>query len=213
MSEQPPDRIWSGIDIFKLVAGTLAAVSAAIVGSFLGVAGTLVGAAVASLIGTVGTEVYARSLNRGYSRLRHTYAGGPVARDPAPDTAPATTTGALYPGRGPRWKRIALATAAVFVLAMSAVSAVELLAGRSFSSLFGNDSGGGTTISSVGRKAAPEPKPARTPAPTVTTPSASPSATTAAPTTGPSAQQPAPTTSPTAQPTTGAPAPAPTPTP
>ena len=38
MSEQASDRIWSGIDIPKTIAGTLAAVSAAVVGSFLGVA-------------------------------------------------------------------------------------------------------------------------------------------------------------------------------
>jgi hypothetical protein len=207
MTEQRPDRTWAGIDIVKLVAGTLAAVSAAVVGSFLGVAGTLVGAAVASLIGTLGTELYARSLNRGYTRLRHTYAGPAIAPEPAPDPTP-TTAGTVYPHGRPHWKRVALVAAVVFVLAMGAVSAVELLAGRSVSSMFGNPSGGGTTISSVGRKAAPTPTP--TPSPTPTTPSAAPSAPTSAPPGGPS-ERPAPSTPATTNPTTGPPTPLRTP--
>ena len=209
MTEQRPDRIWAGIDIVKLVAGTLAAVSAAVVGSFLGVAGTLVGAAVASLIGTLGTELYARSLNRGYTRLRHTDAGPAVPPEPAPDPTP-TTTGTVYARRRPPWKRVALVAAAVFVLAIGAVSAVELVAGRSISSMFGNASGGGTTISSVGRKAAPTPKPTHTPSPAATTPSAGPSAATSAPPAGPS-QRPAPSTPGTTKPTAGPPTPSRTP--
>ena len=69
MSEHAPDRFWSGIEISKVIAGTLAAVTAAVVGSFLGVAGTLAGAAVASVVGSVGTEIYQRSLHRGARRL------------------------------------------------------------------------------------------------------------------------------------------------
>ena len=44
MTAQAPDRIWSGIDIVKTLAGALAAVCAAWIGSFLGVAGTVAGA-------------------------------------------------------------------------------------------------------------------------------------------------------------------------
>src|SRR3954452_4667188 len=69
MTEREPERIFSGIDIPKTLAGALAAVCAAVVGSYLGVAGTLVGAAVASVVGTVGTEVYHRSSRRGQARL------------------------------------------------------------------------------------------------------------------------------------------------
>src|SRR3954451_13722048 len=69
MTEQAPDRIWSGIDIPKTIAAALAAVCAAVVGSFLGVAGTLIGAAVASVIGSVGTEIYDRSLKRAQKKL------------------------------------------------------------------------------------------------------------------------------------------------
>src|SRR3954468_4724975 len=70
MSEQAPDRLWSGIDIPKTIAAALAAVCAAVVGSYLGVAGTLIGAAVASVVGSVGTEVYDRSLKKGRKKLQ-----------------------------------------------------------------------------------------------------------------------------------------------
>jgi hypothetical protein len=195
MTADEAERIWSGIDVSKVIAGTLAAVTAAVCASVLGVAGTLIGAGVASLVGTVGQELYAKSLTRGYRRLRDTRTGAPQSasaashsasaatpgtvsgsasvKDPAAGSRPTSVTGlrstaarAEAPagsthlrtaartaevqkvGR-PRWQRIALATLAAFVLAMIAVSAVELLGGRSLASMFGNDSAGRTTISSV----------------------------------------------------------------
>src|ERR1041384_7704361 len=79
MSVQAEGRFWSGIDIPKTIAGTLAAVSAAVVGSFLGVAGTLIGAAVASVIGSVGTELYTRFINRGSKKIVSTFVTAPAA--------------------------------------------------------------------------------------------------------------------------------------
>jgi hypothetical protein len=189
MTAEPTERIWSGIDVAKVIAGTLAAVTAAVCASVLGVAGTLIGAGVASLVGTIGQELYAKSLTRGYRRLRDTRTGavphsasaatpGTVstsasAKDTTAGSRPTSASGlrstaaraevpagsthlrtAARPTGGqqirrPRWQRIALATLAAFVLAMIAVSAVELLSGRSLASMFGNESAGGTTISSV----------------------------------------------------------------
>ena len=54
----------SGLSIPQIVSGALAAATAAILGSFLGVAGTIGGAAVASIISTVGASLYQRSLER-----------------------------------------------------------------------------------------------------------------------------------------------------
>ncbi|GGK80772.1 hypothetical protein [Mangrovihabitans endophyticus] len=70
MTEKSPDRIWSGIDITKTVGGALAAVCAAFAGSYLGVAGTVIGAALFSIVGSVGTEIYSRSLRKGTRKLR-----------------------------------------------------------------------------------------------------------------------------------------------
>jgi hypothetical protein len=54
----------SGLSIPQIVSGALAAATAAILGSFMGVAGTIGGAAVASIISTVGSSLYQRSLER-----------------------------------------------------------------------------------------------------------------------------------------------------
>src|SRR3954452_8355878 len=95
MTEYQPDRIWSGIDIPKTVAGVLAALSAAVVGSYLGVAGTLAGAAVARVIGSIGTEVYARSIHKGRQKLQGTFTAAPAAIGTPPVAAAAATTMAL----------------------------------------------------------------------------------------------------------------------
>nr|WP_033294484.1 hypothetical protein [Amycolatopsis jejuensis] len=60
--EEPEEK--KGLRMTSVVAAALAAVTAALLGSTLGVAGTVVGAGVASVITTVGGEVYLRSLHR-----------------------------------------------------------------------------------------------------------------------------------------------------
>jgi hypothetical protein len=164
MTEHAPDRIWSGIEISKVAAGTLAAVSAAVIGSFLGVAGTLIGAAVASVIGTVGTEVYQRSINKGAKKLQTlapTFVKAPAAVG-TPQVAAATEEDAPSHTVAPdevtqkraeeqsgsklRWKPILLGAVVVFVIAMGAIFAVEAIAGRSLASISGNDSSGRSTI-------------------------------------------------------------------
>jgi len=219
MTEHAPDRIWSGIDITKTLAAALAAVCAAVVGSGLGVAGTLVGAALASIVGSIGTEVYQRSINRGTKKLQTlapTFIKAPAAvgtpaveaaseEDSPSHTVPAESspdqdaTPAGPSTRRLRWGRIALAAGVLFVLAMGSLTVVELLAGKSVASMVGNDSSGRTTVSSVtggSSKQEDTPAPATSVAPSedTTTP-------TDAPTTGPTE---APTTTqPTTEPTTG----------
>ena len=157
MTEQAPDRIWSGIDIPQTLAGALAAVCAAVAGSFLGVAGTLTGAAIASIVGSVGTEVYARSINKGTRKLRTlapTFIKAPAAVGTPPveaaseEDSPSHTT----PPRPPvqvRWGRVATAAAVLFLLAMASLTVVELMAGQSMASILGHTTTGSTTFSSV----------------------------------------------------------------
>lgn len=220
MSEQAAERIWSGIDIGKTLAGALAAVCAAVIGSFLGVAGTLIGAALASIIATVGTEIYHRSFKHGAKKLRTiapTFVTAPAAvgtpevaaasEDDNPSETvpePERTT-----GRTIRWKRIALVAAGIFVLAMGTLTAVELMAGKSVASMVGNGSSGTTTVGSVtggsgGQDNAPAPQPSTdapaTPAEEGSAPAGTPTTDPAdAPTTGT-------TTEPTEAPATEAPA-------
>ncbi|HEY2221888.1 hypothetical protein [Actinomycetospora sp.] len=54
----------SGLTVPQIVASALAAATAAILGSFLGVVGTIGGAAVASIISTIGGALYQRSLEK-----------------------------------------------------------------------------------------------------------------------------------------------------
>jgi hypothetical protein len=219
MSEHAPDRIWSGIEITKIIAGTLAAVTAAVIGSFLGVAGTLAGAAVASVVGSVGTEIYQKSLKRGaksLSTIAPTFIKAPAAVG-TPEVAAATeedlpshTVPEPARKRDIRWARIAVFAAGVFVLAMGAIWASEKAFGEPLSSVVtGSDSAGTTLGNTVGNNSSDD-QPAITPsvapseAPSTgsdddTTPTTEP----AVPSTG--ATEPA--TDPTLDPTGGAPAP------
>lgn len=54
----------------QVIASVLATLSAAVAASYLGVAGTLVGAAVGSVVSTMGTEIYKHYLQRSQERLR-----------------------------------------------------------------------------------------------------------------------------------------------
>ncbi|MFI5893444.1 hypothetical protein ACIA5D_25405 [Actinoplanes sp. NPDC051513] len=153
MTEHAPDRVWSGIDIPKTIAGLLAALSAAVIGSYLGVAGTLAGAAVASLIGSVGTEVYQRSIHKGAKKLQGTFTAAPAAVG-TPPVAAADTTVALpamnasRPGTI-RWKRVAIVAGALFVLAMGTLTAAELISGRSIADATRGGAGDRSTVSSI----------------------------------------------------------------
>jgi hypothetical protein len=156
MTEQAPDRLWSGIDISKTIAGALAAVCAAVIGSFLGVAGTLVGAAVASIIGSVGTEIWARSLRHGQKKLQETVApafikapaavGTPEVAAAGDDELPSHTVPADAPKRQIRWKRVWLVAGVVFVLAMGSLTVFELISGKSVASAVGNSTGATSTV-------------------------------------------------------------------
>ncbi|MDP9796540.1 hypothetical protein J2S43_005052 [Catenuloplanes nepalensis] len=86
-------RVWRKIDLVKLAAGTLAAISSAVCASWLGVTGTIVGAALASVIATVGQELYAHSLKHTYQRLRG------VRLEQALAVVGATTRVTATPGR------------------------------------------------------------------------------------------------------------------
>ena len=93
------------------MSGALAAATAAILGSFLGVAGTIGGAAVASIISTVGASLYQRSLERTRDAVKdrlvvNAAAGTKVAQavakvtgDGIPAAAPARPAAQGGPGR------------------------------------------------------------------------------------------------------------------
>jgi len=205
MAEQASDRIWSGIDIPKTIAGALAAVCAAVVGSFMGVAGTLIGAAVASIIGTIGTEVYERSIKKGGKKLQ-TLAPAFVKAPAAVGTPPVAAateedspSHTVPPARQIRWKRVALLAGAVFVLAMGSLTVTELLTHKSLASTVGNGTKARSTIGGLLNPGSDSTTPTPSPSPSATPTDTAPAV---APTTGPTTPPPTATTEPTTEPTT-----------
>jgi hypothetical protein len=191
--------------VTNLLGGALAAISGAVVASFFGVFGTLAGAGVMSIFMAVATAGYAHSLAATHRWLRRR-----LLRRRGGDVEAGTP-----PARPIRWQRVALAAAAVFALAMGAVTTVEATAKRPLASLLGSQppSGASTSVGVVvERSAAPTP---RAPSPSATSPPTSAPTTvpagvvtTAAPagavpsTTAPSATAPTTTTPSTQAPTT-----------
>jgi hypothetical protein len=221
MTEHPPERIWSNIDIPKTVAGVLAAVSAAVIGSFLGVAGTLVGAAIASVVGSVGTELYNRFIHRGSQKIKSTFVAPAAAAVGTPPVANPLSEGATLYGtpkrdrdRDVRWGRVVAIAASLFLLAVALVTVFELATHKSIADAVGRSSGRSTTIGSVltgNEKRQPEhhvtPAPSESPSATPSTTEPTPGDEPTRPTQAPPSQTPTdqpPTDQPT-QPTQGGP--------
>src|SRR5919204_2330446 len=137
--------------VTNLLGGALAAVSGAVVASFLGVFGTLAGAGVMSIFMAVATAGYAHSLAATHQWLRRTLVRR-VGGDAEADTPPAQPI---------RWQRVVLAAAVVFALAIGAVTTVEAVARRPLASLLGSQPqrGASTSVGVVlGRSAARAPR-------------------------------------------------------
>ncbi|WP_436777144.1 hypothetical protein [Yinghuangia sp. YIM S09857] len=163
MQERPDnERRRIELSVAQVVASALAAVSSAFLLSELGAAGTVIGAAIASVVATVGSAVYVHVFRRTGEQLRDVRTSmGPT---PLPGAPAATRTSepdvAREQSRARIWLvRSGVAAVAVFAIAMASITVVELGMGRSFASLFGNG-GGSSTIGDVtgggGHKSTPE---------------------------------------------------------
>ena len=131
-----------------VAAAALAAVTAAVLGSELGAAGTLIGAAGASVVTTVGTAVYQTSLERSRKRVRS------LAQRARPSSA--SLQGSEQQGSEAelsrrakqlaalRWGAVIVGSLGAFLLAMSLITGFEWVNGQTVG---GN--GKGTTIGQV----------------------------------------------------------------
>ena len=144
-----------GIDWLKTIAGALAAVSSAVLLSTLGAAGTIIGAALGSVVVTVGGALYGQGLARSRAHLAQVPITprrkvGTLADEPH---EPHEPHGLGWRERfvGLPWKRISLGAAGLFAAALLAITTFELVAGETVSSITGGtDGGGGTTITHIG---------------------------------------------------------------
>lgn len=131
----------SGISWLQLIAGALAAMTSAWVASYLGVAGTVIGAAVGSLVASVASALYVRGLDRGTTLI--TESGSVVTRPRTSDAASddesdvaVVVDGEAVPvedaGRAFSWKRILVWTGLATATALVAIGGYELVTDSSF---------------------------------------------------------------------------------
>lgn len=200
------------LNMTQVVASALAAVTAAILASFFGVAGTLIGAALVSVLATVGSAVYSHWLQRTREGLRNVSAQ--VRDTPLISLKPQSRRlpdrlGGL---RSLNWRSVGLASVIVFVVSIGVITVVELEAGQPVAKIVGGSfpSGAGTTIEGTFSGSGGSPQPSREPeqnpsSSTTTSPSAS--TTTSSATTSTTSPQPSTTTPSTTSASTSTPAP------
>jgi hypothetical protein len=175
----------------KLLASALAAVSGAVAASFFGIEGTLIGAALVSLLVAPAEALYTHSLasahrvaRRSLLRRGSEQAGASEEGEGEADPQPI------------RWQRVAVAVVVAFGIAVGAITGVEAVAKQPLASLLGSRprQGASTSVGVVVAGADRSASPATWAPATSTTTSTSPSG-------------PAPTTTaPVGVPTTTAPA-------
>lgn len=203
------------LSVTQVAGGALAAMTAAFLGSRLSVAGTVVGAALASVVAAVASNLYTASLQTTREKVRTAFRGrdggspAPVPDESADDTftwsdgqpAGSTTPTPPQPKRQLRWPSVVLGAVAAFALAFAVLTGLELASGQSLSG------GNGTTITQVTEHqpaADPTPEPSSgasgSPTPKASdSPTAEPSATASSePTATPSTTEPTPTETPSA---------------
>jgi hypothetical protein len=162
----------------QVCASTLASVSAAVVASFFGVAGTVGGAAVVSVIATAGSAVYSHGIRQTGAKLQDTQADrltrplrswqrpGATREADNPDAsgAPGPPASSASTHRTPRrdrstsgWKAwlsqrrwgVVLGVAIVFVASLATVTLIELVGQQPLASITGNEPSGSTSIGSL----------------------------------------------------------------
>ncbi|GAB3485176.1 hypothetical protein FB471_2724 [Amycolatopsis cihanbeyliensis] len=163
-SEESEESKGPGVKPLQVLAAGLAAVTAAFLGSSLGVYGTVLGAGVISVATTIGSELYLRSLHRTKEAARRSrvLAGGrsrqekAVSAEGAPEgddrTVPLPRPGQEEPGveEGARtrlgrlrWPLIIATSVLAFVLGMLVLTGFELTTGKPVSG------GEGSTIGRI----------------------------------------------------------------
>ncbi len=151
-SEKETEKTEKQGRIVQVTAAAMAAITAALLGSTLGVAGTVAGAGLASVITTLGGELYLRSLQRTKdaalkARVVLTVPGWRRVLDPSEqETVRLTPAEEEEPSERkfkPRWAVIAGVSVVAFVVALVAITGFEGATGKTFGG------GTGTTIGKI----------------------------------------------------------------
>jgi hypothetical protein len=169
------------LSVAQIAASCLAAVSAAVLCSLFGVAGTVIGTAVASLIATIGSALYAHSMRRTKARLRRLHQAGAAAPPLTEVVKTARQQGRQWLSQI-QWRLVGIGTVVVFVVAIGVVTIIEFSAGESLSALFGVSHSGGressiTSLVGKGPHGKHHHKPKPTPSPSASSSSPAPTKT------------------------------------
>lgn len=152
------------LSLTQVLAGALAAMTAAAIGSRLGAAGTIIGAAAASVVAAVAGAVYTASLRHTHEKVRTVWSGRwntgtPATVEMISDRADTTAATALpqhtaSARRGPLlpfgvrlpWKRALAGALLAFGIAAAVLTGFELISGHALSG------GEGTTVTQVSKR-------------------------------------------------------------
>jgi len=161
----------------KLLAGALAAVSGAVVASFFGIEGTLIGAALVSLLVAPAEALYTHSLTSAHRVARRS-----LVRRVGEQAGAGEEGASEAPPQPIRWQRVAVAAVVAFGIAVGAITGVEAVANQPLASLVGSRPRpeGSTSVGAV-VDGADSPAPPATRAPATSTAPSGPAPTTTAP--------------------------------
>lgn len=221
--------LFAEISWFQVAVSVLAAVTSAWIASSLGVAGTLIGAALGSFVVTISSAVYARTLDKGKTLIVQTTSGTVIEKDihdgeisaafeevSEVDHSPVARAEIVEGSpRRLHWKTITATAVVVLGISLAAMGTYEAVTNNSFGAAadnprIGNPFGGSSQSSDNDSEPKPEPKPKPSSSPSASTPAPSVPAPTQTPAPAPAATTPAPAPEPT--PTATVPTPAATPT-
>ncbi len=147
--EQDSQERFTRVSLVAIFAGALASISAAVVASFLGVAGTLIGAALVSVVSSLAGAIYSGLLSSTHNLVRRS-----VRPAPGIQTERLEQPGRGWPGwlrwplRRPatRWLVVGAAALLMFAIAIGGVTAIEAAIRRPLAAaLGGRDEGSART--------------------------------------------------------------------
>lgn len=172
------------INWVQVLAAAGAAVSSAVLLSTLGVGGTIIGAALGSIAASIATHAYSRGLHlsreqalalRRISQAREDLDRAAVHPDQDQEAGLEHADQVLgrveasLTARRPGWRQVAVVAAALFVGAMVAITAFELVTGRAVSTYTGgSDKDTRVTVPGVKDQPTRQQSPTPTPSPTAT---------------------------------------------
>ncbi|TXL63219.1 hypothetical protein [Aeromicrobium terrae] len=173
-------RLFGEMSWLQVLAGALAAMIAAWAASRLGVAGTIIGAALGSLVATVSSAFFARTLETGRTLLVQTERGTVIEKhleegesvteafEEVADVAAQPRGARVVDDRsGVHWPTVLVTSVVVLVIAIGTITVYELVVGKEWGT---NDKG--TTIGKTfggGGSSKDDDEPDPTPTPTVPT--------------------------------------------